>query len=411
MVFGSIDEIERQLLAGEDSLAEFKRVALTATGVRSPNAEDFAGELCAFSNASGGALFLGIDDDGTVTGIPGDALRRVEEWVINIARNNCDPPIVPAVRSVVLPDSTGAAQHVLVVEAQESLYVHRTSGGRWYLRVGSSKRDLSPTELPRLLRDRSRSYAFDEALVPTAMVEDLNESALRRQLGAPEGIDWRQLLLNRRVIAADDRNMLRPTVAGMLAFGDRPVGHLRGASISAAVYRGAQRDSDDLVHAQDINGTIDRQIDEAVALVERFMLRPARKSQGRQDYPQFDLDGIHEAIVNAVVHRDYSIGGSRVRLFLYQDRLELSSPGGLPNTLTVETMRYRQFTRNQLLVSFVSRIRSQRTGRAFIEERGEGVELIFRRSTALAGREPEYALHGDELMLTIWGQVSPHDAR
>jgi predicted HTH transcriptional regulator len=91
--------------------------------------------------------------------------------------------------------------------------------------------------------------------------------------------------------------------------------------------------------------------------------------------------------------------------------MEVISPGALPHALRVETMRYRQFTRNQLLASFVSRMRSGRTGRAFIEERGEGVELIIRRSAALAGREPEYALHGDEFLLTIWGHPFPHDAR
>ena len=86
------------------------------------------------------------------------------------------------------------------------------------------------------------------------------------------------------------------------------------------------------------------------------------------------------------------------------------SPGGLPNTITIETMRDRQFTRNQLLVSFLSKMRSPRDGSRFIEERGEGVARIIDESTAHAGREPAYSLHGEELKLTIWAKPSPHES-
>ena len=118
--------------------------------------------------------------------------------------------------------------------------------------------------------------------------------------------------------------------------------------------------------------------------------------------PRYDLDVIDEAIVNAVAHRDYAIAGSKIRLFLFADRLELSSPGNLPNTLTLDDMPYRTFTRNQLLVSFLSRIRSKRTGLVFLESRGEGVRKILRAGEAHSGRRPEYALFGDELRLTVW---------
>ena len=139
------------------------------------------------------------------------------------------------------------------------------------------------------------------------------------------------------------------------------------------------------------------------------MLRPARKSAGRRDYPQYDISAIHEAIVNAVAHRDYSIAGSKIRLFLFADRIDIYSPGALPNTLTIETMAYRVFTRNQLLVNFLSRMTSTRTGHAFLESRGEGVRTILNASEAHAGRRPIYELFGDELRLTIWAKSSPHE--
>jgi len=85
------------------------------------------------------------------------------------------------------------------------------------------------------------------------------------------------------------------------------------------------------------------------------------------------------------------------------------SPGELPNTLTLETLPYRQFTRNQLLVSFLAKMRSPRSGRAFIEARGEGVRKILSASEAHSGKRPEYRLLGQELLLTIWAKPSPHE--
>ena len=91
----------------------------------------------------------------------------------------------------------------------------------------------------------------------------------------------------------------------------------------------------------------------------------------------YDIEVVDEAVVNAVAHRDYSVSGSKIRLFLFADRLELYSPGKLPNGITIEQMPYRTFTRNQLLVSFLSKMRSKRTGRVFLESRGEGVRKIL----------------------------------
>ena len=194
-------------------------------------------------------------------------------------------------------------------------------------------------------------------------------------------------------------------------FSMSPQNHLKSAFIETAVYRGRHRTSDDLVHSESIKGTVDFQIDEAVKFADRFMLKPARKPLGRVDYPQFDLKAIHEAIVNAVAHRDYSIAGSKIRVFLYSDRIEISSPGALPNTLTVESMAFRVFTRNQRLVQFLSRKRSSTTGKVFLESRGEGVQNILRLSEAHSGMIPQYDVYGDELLLTIWALPSPHLSR
>jgi len=407
-VFDTIDEIRAQLSAGEDSLAEFKELRIEQGTVTSPNTESFAGELVAFANADGGVIFLGVSDSGVVQGIPDDAVGKVEAWLVNVATSNCDPPIRPVIRRLRLPAPLGTPKLVLLCEVRKSLYVHRTAGGRWYVRVGSQKRDLTAHELSRLLQQRGRSYVFDEQAVMTATLEDLDRSALERYFVAPAAIPQPDLWRNTKVVTRDDSDGDRPTVAGLLAFGKEVRSHLPSAYVEAAVYAGTRLDSEYLNHAESIEGPVPQQIDRAVEFVDRFMLRPARKPSGRKDYPQYSKGTVHEAIVNAVAHRDYSLSGAKIRLYLFDDRMEIYSPGSLPNTLTLESMPFRVFTRNQLLVSFLSRMRSATTGLAFLESRGEGVRRILEEGERFSGRRPEYRLlDGQELLLTLWAAEPP----
>ena len=411
-MFDTLDEIQRQLEVLEDARAEFKEVVLGNRGVRSPNTDDMAGEMVAFANAEGGVIFLGVDDGGVVRGVPADRAGDVETWVVNVASNNCDPPIRPILRRERLPGPTGSHCLVILVEVRRGLYVHGTSGGRHYIRVGSTRQLLRGAMLARLFQERGRAFVFDEQPVPDTTSDDLDRDRLELFFASgPRAIPWPDLLRNTRVTATGENDMDRPTLAGLLAFGKVPQAHLFSACVEAAVYRGPRLTSDDLVHSDSIKGRVDAQIDDATAFVERFMLKPARKPSGRVDHPQYEIGAVREAIVNAVAHRDYSISGSKIRLFLFADRLELYSPGGLPNTITLDTMPYRVFTRNQLLVSFLSRMKSRRTGHAFLESRGEGVRKILEASEAHSGRRPEYALFGEELRLTIWAKPSPHDTR
>ena len=124
------------------------------------------------------------------------------------------------------------------------------------------------------------------------------------------------------------------------------------------------------------------------------------------------MRAVFEALVNAVVHRDYSRTVSKIRLFMFADRLELSSPGALSNTLTVEKLRYGQATRNELLARLLSevtvedRVSRQVARRYFLERRGEGVGIILDESETLSGRVPVYELIDEELHLTIFAAKS-----
>ena len=397
-MFDTAEQIESQLLAGEDGCSEFKALRLTGRGVQAPNAESVAGEMVAFTNADGGTLFLGVNDAGVPLGIPQDRLDAVERWFVDIATQNCDPPIRPIVRKHVL-QAREECKHLILGEIPRGLYLHRTAGGRYYQRIGSTKRDLTPSELARLFQERGREYVFDERAVLAASVSALNQHRLEAFFGRSPTIPWLDLLRNTRVVAQDEHGTDHPTVAGLLAFATEPAEFLPSCTIEAACYAGKELSSDHLTHVERLAGPASDQIDAATAFVAQFMRASENASSGT---PAYAIDVVDEAIVNAVAHRDYAIGGAKIRLFLFADRLELYSPGGLPNTLTLADMPYRTFTRNQLLVSFLSRQRSKRTGAVFLESRGEGVRKILRQGEAHSGRKPEYRLFGDELRLTLW---------
>jgi predicted HTH transcriptional regulator len=196
------------------------------------------------------------------------------------------------------------------------------------------------------------------------------------------------------------------TVSGVLLCTDQPQTFLPSALIQAVAYGGTDRDADKQLDSQDITGPLDRQILDALHFVERNMRTPARKAMGREDQPQYSLRAMLEAIVNAVAHRDYSIYGSKIRLHMFSDRLELSSPGAIPNTMTVESMPLRQSTRNELIASLLARcpVEMERYGRRLMmDKRGEGVPIILKEGLKLSGREPVFEVIDDsEVRLTVY---------
>ena len=216
-----------------------------------------------------------------------------------------------------------------------------------------------------------------------------------------------------KLAADDETGRTRATVAGILMCSSTPEQWLPGAFIQAVRYRGVRQDSNYQLDAQAITGPVDEQIAAAMAFVRRNMRVAARKVPGRVDLPQFSLRAVFEAVVNAAAHRDYAVHGSAIRLFLFDDRLELYSPGPLPNSVTVDALALRQATRNELLTTLLAKCRavdpSGEIARQFLmEKRGDGVPTILDESLRLSGRWPEYQVIDDaEVLLTIYGAGPP----
>ncbi|HEX9724361.1 MAG TPA: ATP-binding protein [Vicinamibacteria bacterium] len=415
-MFDSPEELLRKIQLGEDTSLGLKNVRFRAERVAEPKRDDLADELAAIANTRNGVLVFGVDDKTRdIVGIPLERLEAVERYVYEICNESIKPPVIFQAIRMELPDSGGTLQAVLKIEIPRSLFVHESPGG-YFHRQGSSKRKMPPEVLARLFQQRSqtRLIRFDEQPVPRTRPADLSEHLWRRFVGT-RSEDDETILRKMKILTTDDAEAVRVTVAGTLTCSSTPTTWLPGAFIQAVHYRGIRQDSNYQLDAQDIDAPVDAQVRGALAFVRRNMKVAAHKSPGRVDLPQFSMRAVFESVVNAVAHRDYSIHGSKIRLFLFEDRLELYSPGSLPNTVSVDAIALRQSTRNELLTTLLARCPTEdptaELRRQFLmEKRGDGVPIILEESQRLSGRLPEYrVLDEAEVLLTIHAAMPPRE--
>lgn len=410
-MFDSKQELLDKIRLGEDSVLELKAVTFKGLGqkIDGPSQTDLADELAAFANRKGGVLVLGVDDSTRdISGIPVGRLDDVETLVRTACNDSIKPPLTADIIRMELPDSTGTSRAVIKVDVAQSLFVHESPHG-YFHRIGSSKRKIPPDLLQRLFQQRSqtRIIRFEEQPVPNTTIADLSaplyERFTSRSIEPTETV-----LLKRNLLRRDESGDIRASVAGVLMCAEFPDKHLPGAFIEAVHYRGTLQDSNYQYDAQQIRGPLDEQVRQTMLFLRRNQTTAATKETFRVDRPQFSERAVFEALVNAVAHRDYSIYGSKIRFFIFDDRLELFSPGPLPNTVTVDSMSLRQATRNELLTLLLTEcpvpdVLGEGLRGHYMDKRGDGVPIILRESQQLAGRPAEYRLIDDsELLLTIF---------
>ena len=406
----SNQEITRRLQLGEDSTWEFKQVQFAGDQPRSPERGDLADEIVAFANADGGVLLCGVTDDGEVQDMTREQLSALDRYVVEVSSDAIEPPVRIRTQHMQLPDG----KRLLIVDVPAGDSPHERSGQR-YIRVGGSKRRMIGDEWLRLAQRRAqaRFRSFDEQTIPNTGFNTLDASLWRPLLSAEGAAEPEAALGRLALLANDEAGIPRATVAGVLLCTPEPWQWLPNAGITATRYRGNDRASGQ-TDAQEITGPLNRQIAQAVAFALRNMQVAARKDPGRVDLPQYSHRVLFEALVNAVVHRDYLIRGSKIRLSMFADRLEVQSPGSLPNNLTVESMETRQVTRNEALTSVLARlpvggIQGSEERQYFMERRGDGVPIIRRETWELCGQLPEYRVIDDsEVRLTIPAATHEH---
>ena len=398
----SDEEIRQQLRLGEDSRWEFKQIEFRGNTPISPRREDLADELGAFANASGGVLLCGVSDDGLITGMSREQMEALDRLLVEVSTDNIDPALRIDVHHRELDERT-----FVLVEVPRGDAVHERSG-RAFIRVGSTKRRLDGDERLRLAQGRAqaRYLWFDRQVVPQTGFETLDERLWEPLLSVAGAADPRRALMNLRLLAQDEAGVDRATVAGTLLCSQTPEKWLPQATILATHYRGQDRASGQL-DAQEITGPLPAQIADAVRFAARNMRVAARKMPEREDVPQYSVAAVFEAIVNAVAHRDYSMSARRIRLSMFKDRLEVDSPGQLPNGMTIEGMETMQATRNEVIASVFGRlpvgeVLGSDHRRYLMERRGDGVSIILQQTQETAGTLPQYSVVDESsLVLSI----------
>ena len=342
---------------GESSKVEFKTDDVHPTVLSE--------EIVAFANFEGGTILIGVDDSGELKGC---TRADIEEFVVNICRNNVRPSIIPIIEKI-----TVDKKNIVAVSIPRGDTAYSTNRGLYYIRVGSTKQVPTQQELLRLFQKRNM-LQFDETPVIKASASSIDKEKVDSylaELGQSPLNDKDDKALERELInlsiLLDVDNTLYPSLGGILAFGKNPQKYFPSYNIQCGAYKGENFLSD-TVREKDLKGTLDELIEDAVAFLKLTMPQNQILERGikRKDEYLYPVEALREGIVNAVSHRDYTISGTAVRLFLFSNRLEIRSPGGLSNTLTLENIQYRQFTRNQMIASFLA-------GYGYMERRGKGI--------------------------------------
>lgn len=362
---------------GENICLEFKN--------RDVRPDSLAREMVAFSNTSGGTVLVGVEDDGTITGV--DA-SKCEEWVTNISRNNVSPAITIDVKTAIHDGKI-----VLIIKVPKGKdKPYQTNDGKFWIRAGSTNRSATKEELSRLFQQAGLVH-FDISPVENSSIKDLNESLLNNYWGTCYQIDYsaleqseRERILMNADILAETETGLVATVGGLLIFGRTPQRNLPQSSLVFSVFKGEYL-SDELVDKKEITGTLPEIINDALAKIKLFLPTPSTiEGVLRNEVHTISYKAVREILVNAVCHRDYSIATRKTMIYLFSDRIEVISPGALPNTVTLEKIKTgNSAPRNHLLLKFLDNLK-------FIDGLGRGIPMVIKEMGARVNFEVDGVL-------------------
>jgi ATP-dependent DNA helicase RecG len=387
---------------GEDTHLEFK--------IRLVNTEKITAEIVAMANAGGGAVIFGVNDQRRIEGL--DDPEQVEEQLIDICRNQIKPPLLPRIDKVSFDNGV----RIVVLQVDERRAPHMTPDKRYFIRIGSTKREADGEEIAALFA-RSRVASFEDMPLVMAAVEDVDEAlvwsyirdlegeAFREPEGFPTAAAMRDLKL-----ASDYGASIAPTLAGFLLFGrsDAVEQAVPQSKLVLTRFSGTEINSP-FVERVEIFGNLTRLFDGALSFVKRYVdlwdARPPRaavRAEGAGSEPvraraNYSRGAVIEAMTNLLTHRDYSISGSPSRVLVFDDRMEFINASRVEG-VTRKSVEYgATLTKNP-------RLHHVFTSREYgIEETRRGIPALRRAHFAFTRREPRISLLGDEFRLELYG--------
>lgn len=373
-------ELQERILKGENLHTEFKEVL--------PDNESIAKSIVCFANTDGGQLIIGVSDLGDIVGI-GD-LDEVMRKIDDVVFNRCEPSIGILQETV---DMEGVIVLIINIPKGEQR-PYRTKSGKFYIRSGNRCRQASWQEVRRLYQT-SESIFYDENPISKASPGNLDigyfKTFLEKYLDiSPEESLIENYLENLKVITHDKK----PTLAGILFFGENPQRFIPYAKIIAAYIPGMDV-SIPPFDKKDLEGKISDILENSLKFL-RLYLKEEHRIKGFEPelYPELPIEVLREGIVNAIAHRDYTIGAS-IRIFIFEDRIEIRTPGKLPNSVSIENMKTSiHVLRNPIIYNLLNKI-------GMVTDVGSGVPRMIKIIRERLNKEIKLNATETEFILSI----------
>jgi len=377
------------------------------------SARTLAESLVALANASGGVVLVGVGPKTSASSVEPSArllgLKDTEaarDKALEAALLAEPPLIIPLPEVVTLGD-----KDILVITVPPGLPHVYSLRGKYLIRAGAQNEPLAPRRLRRLIIERGE-VSFESLIPPGATPDDIDWDKAERYLASLEGmsaVTTEEALHNRGCLVmpplpppqdwGGKRGDYRPTNAGVLLFGIQPERFVKSSEIIVARYAGREM-SDEFVR-EDIRGTLPDQIRRAEAFLVSNMKRGVRLvSLEREERVEYPTKAVREAIVNAVAHRDYSIRGDEIRIFMFSDRIEFYSPGRLPGHVTVDNIVEERFSRNEVIVQVLADM-------GFIEHLGYGIDRMIKLMRDYGLPTPRFQETAGGFRVTLFSPHSP----
>ena len=341
-----ISEILERIELGEDSTTQLKENIYNNTSL--------AEEMVAFSNALGGLIIIGVTDHGEISGLSHDDIRRLNIMVSNVASEHVKPPISPLTQTIRIYEKI-----LLLINIKQGINKpYSTNHGSYITKSGADKRRISQEELQRLFQDSQKLHA-DELIVYGSKINDIDNHVFydyfKKEYGeeiSKQDIGESKILENSYLAKSEQL-----TFAGLLLFGKNPQAKKPMFVIKAVSFIGDDLSGISYRDSEDIKGNIPELFKKGMSFITRN-LHKLQNDKGFNSVGDLEIPKIvfEEIIVNAIIHRDYFIEAP-INLFIFDNRIEIISPGKLPNNLSVENIKHGiSVIRNPIITSFASKL-------------------------------------------------------
>jgi len=353
------------------------------------NTENVGKDICAFANTNNGIILIGVGDDGKIVGIN----KKREPEIANIA-HTCKPSIYPKIESMEIEDKN---IFIVKIDKSDSLHSYKNIA---YKRIGSHDKPLSPEEVVEFAKDTGR-IKWDGQICKDANLNDLEKGKIKwyleerekaRKIPKDIKISTNKLLQNIKALKEN-----KPTNAGVLFFGKYPHKFFPNARLRVVRFKGNKviNPTLDTVNCEGTVWEMTNEADDFVRKNIRLLGTRTEKSFRREDKFEYPIKAVREAIINALIHRNYFETGD-VRVFIFDNRIEVINPGTFPKGVSPKNPKHKPV--NEILCQLVYDV-------GFIEKYGSGIKMMRELSKKWGNKEPYYELHPIETKIIFESQI------